>query len=386
METLISEVVSKFTARFNQAPLLVASPGRINIIGEHTDYHKGYVLPAAIDRYMVGGFSESGEKECSIYSIDYDEEILVDPNKLQPLKKGSWANYVLGVIKELSAINKKIAGFNLVFSGNIPVGAGLSSSAALENCLVYGLNELFRLGLNREEMATVAMRAEHNFVGVECGIMDQYASMLGKKDHAIQLDCENHEATYLRLKMDNLKWVLLNTQVKHSLIDTPFNQRQEECRNGLREIQKTDNNVRFLRHATSAHLKNIREKISSLIHRRCSYVIEENERVLEAVKLLESGEWEKLGSLLYESHVGLQHKYEVSCPELDFLVDQTRDKSDVLGSRMMGGGFGGCTLNLVRKSYVDTFLAEMKELYHNRFNIELTSYIVSISHGSGIIT
>ncbi len=385
METIIQEVKSKFVSRFQAEPLLVTSPGRINLIGEHTDYNDGYVLPAAIDKYIIGGFSKSNNNSCILHSINYDEEISITLDDLEPRAKGNWVNYVLGVIHEIRALGRDIGGFCLTIGGNIPEGAGLSSSAALENCVAIGLNELFQLDLSKEELISVSMRAEQNFVGVACGIMDQYASMFGKKDHAILLDCENLEAKLLPIQSDDYQWVLLNTQVEHSLVDSPFNQRKEECKSGVKELQKSFDNIASLRHANINQLDIIRSKISDLVYKRCSYVLEENERVLKAKKALESKDWKELGTLLYASHEGLKTKYEVSCPELDFLVDQTKSRKEVPGSRMMGGGFGGCTLNLVSTSYVDSFIKEMNDLYRDNFNMELEAYVVSITDGTHLV-
>ena len=385
MEAIIREVKSKFINRFQAEPVLVASPGRINIIGEHTDYNNGFVLPAAIDKYIVGGFSKKGNNSCVLYSIDYDEELNLDLTNLKPGPKGSWANYVIGVIHEIRALGKDIGGFYLVIGGNIPSGAGLSSSAALENCVVFGLNELFQLDLSKEQMVSVSQKAEQNFVGVACGIMDQYASMFGEKDHAILLDCQHLEAEFIPTQSDEYRWVLLNTQVAHSLIHSPYNQRKEECKTGVEVLRKSFEGIASLRQANTDHLKVLEDAELGSAYQRCSYVVEENDRVLKAKEALRSMDWEQLGTLLYASHEGLQHKYEVSCPELDFLVDQTKSRKDVLGGRMMGGGFGGCTLNLVSSSSVDSFISEMKQLYQDHFNIELAAYQVSIVDGTQLM-
>lgn len=382
MEEIKQEVKSKFNSRFQTEPLLVASPGRINLIGEHTDYNDGFVLPAAIDKYIIGGFSKSDSNTCILYSIDFDEEIKIDLADIKAGPKGNWANYVIGVINEILMLGKEIGGFYLVVGGNIPVGAGLSSSAVLENCIVFGLNELFHLSLSKVQMVTISQKAEQNFVGVACGIMDQFASMFGKNDHAILLDCEQLKTEFIPTQLEEYQWVLLNTQVKHSLLDSPYNQRKEECKTGVEVLQKSFEGITSLRHANADQLKVLENAGLDLVYQRCSYVIEENDRVIRATEALKSENWKKFGELLYASHEGLRHKYDVSCTELDFLVDQTKTRKDVLGSRMMGGGFGGCTLNLVSTSTVDSFINEMKLLYQNHFDIELEAYLVSIVDGT----
>ena len=382
MEKLVEHVRSDFESRFRKKPIFIASPGRINIIGEHTDYNGGLVLPAAIDKYIAGAFTVNHTTECTVRAVDFDKEFTFRLNKVEPEEKGSFANHILGVVHEIQKQGIQLGGFDLSFSGNIPQGAGLSSSAALGNCIVYGLNKLFQLDLSNEEMINIAVKAEHNFVGVECGIMDQFASMNGRKNHLILLDCATGKHDFIPVTLNEYQFVLLNSNVSHSLQDSEYNQRKEECIKGLKAIQKSHTQIKTFRDITIQNLDGIREEISEVMYKRCSYVIEENQRTLNMVEAYKNNQWETVGSLLYASHNGLQNKYEVSCPELDFLVEQTKDRSDVVGSRMMGGGFGGCTINLVKSNSITSFVDEMRELYTTKFNLRLSAYPVSIVNGT----
>jgi galactokinase len=386
MMQLAENIRSAFIKRFNRNPLLVASPGRINLIGEHTDYNDGYVFPAAIDKYIIGAFSKSDDDYSHICAMDMNEETIVDMNNLKRQDSGSWENYVLGVIDELNKRGSKPGNFNMVFAGDIPLGAGLSSSAALENCVVFGLNKLFDLGLKKEEMIQISMQAEHNFAGVKCGIMDQFASMNGVEGHAIFLDCRNLSYSQIPIQADDYQLILINTNVKHKLADSAYNKRKEECNEGLAIIQNDFPEVNSLRDVDLQNLNRIKDKMPETVYKRCHYVIEENARVVESKSAIEEKDWKKFGELLFSSHDGLKNLYEVSCTELDFLVDKAKENPAVIGSRMMGGGFGGCTINIIYNSDAEALISNIKKDYFKQFGWELDVYPVSISDGVRVIT
>ena len=276
---------------------------------------------------------------------------------------GSWKNYVCGVVDELHKKGLKPGNFNLLFSGDIPLGAGLSSSAALENCVVFGLNNLFDLGLSKEEMILISMQAEHNFAGVKCGIMDQFASMNGEVGHAMFLDCRDLSYSQIPIHAEDYQLILINTNVKHQLADSDYNKRKEECQEGLTIIQNDFPQINSLCNAKLNQLEEVKQDMPKTIYKRCLYVIEENERVIASRLAIETIDWKKFGELLFASHDGLQNLYEVSCAELDFLVEKAKEHPDVIGSRMMGGGFGGCTLNLVKKENTTEFIDQVKQMW-----------------------
>jgi len=386
MNTQLTEhIQSAFEKHFNQAPLLVASPGRINLIGEHTDYNNGFVFPASIDKYIIAAFSKSDNKLSYIYSIDFDEGVTIDLNNFEKQETGSWKNYVFGVIDELQKRGIKLGNFNLVFGGNIPLGAGLSSSAALENSIVFGLNELFDLGISKEEMALISMYAEHHFAGVECGIMDQFSIMSGKAGNALFLDCRDLSYEQVSIQLEDYQLILINTNVKHQLAGSAYNKRKSECSDGLRILQSKYPQLQSLRDANSKQLNALKEEMPPIIFKRCLYVIEENERVKAAKMAIQNNQWKNFGQLLFASHHGLQHLYEVSCPELDFLVEQARNHGAVIGSRMMGGGFGGCTLNLIQNDSVEDFISKVTKDYYRKFNQSVSFYPVHIADGTHIV-
>lgn len=377
MDKLISDVKTTFTNTFQTDPLLVFSPGRINIIGEHTDYNDGFVFPAAINKGIVAAFQKSGSGKCSVHAINMDNKIEFSLNDIKPYKQGSWVNYILGVVAELQKRNAPIGNFNMVFKGDIPAGSGLSSSAALENSVVFGLNELFDLNLSKQDMIHISQKAEHNFVGVNCGIMDQYASMFGIKNNALLLDCRSLEAKPFEIDFKNHQLILINTNVKHSLSDSAYNERRSVCEHVSNLLK-----IKALRDADEDDLLTIKAQISDEDYQKALYVIQENERAQNAAKAIQNGDLESLGTLIYASHDGLQHQYKVSCEELDFLVAQAKLNKNVLGARMMGGGFGGCTINLVAKENAEAFIADVSATYAKKFNKTCSVYQVELSDGT----
>jgi galactokinase len=360
--------------------IVVQSPGRINLIGEHTDYNDGYVLPAAVDKKSVFHLTQNGSaNRVNIIAQNMNETFSFDLSDFQPIKNG-WENYVMGVVRELQNLGAKIQGFDGKFGGDVPIGGGMSSSAALECSLAYGLNELFALGLDKWQLIKASQLAEHNFVGIKCGIMDQFASMMGQKNRVMLLDCRSLEFQYFPFDLENYQLLLLNTNVSHSLASSAYNTRREECETGVSILQKKHPEVKSLRDVSFDMLHASIADLSKTVFKRCKHVVLENNRVLEATKALNNNDFPKLGELIYQSHFSLQ-----SCPELDFLVQQTLDKEYVLGSRMMGGGFGGCTINLIKTSEVAGFKSKVALNYQKEFGKELTPYEVSIEDGAGLV-
>jgi galactokinase len=380
--------MSRLKTDFNDfhPELWISSPGRINLIGEHTDYNNGFVFPAAIDRSIRFGFRRnSSSSGCTVYSADYDKVLEFD---LQQVERSEveWENYILGVIHEIQSLDKKLKGFDCILRSELPIGAGLSSSAAMECGLAYGLNVLFDLNLSSTDIVKMGQRAEHNFVGTKCGIMDQYASVLGRDGHALLLDCRSITHRYVPLDLSPYALLLLNTRVSHNLASGEYNKRRADCFEGVRLLnEKAGLGLTTLRDLTSEQLQKHKELLSPRIASRCAYVLEENERVIEASKALERHDLKCFGKLLYRSHEGLRHEYEVSCAELDFLVDYSQEKEYVLGSRMMGGGFGGCTLNLVRKDHLEEYVADISKAYAVQFGLELEPIPVNPAQGTHII-
>jgi len=370
-----------FRQKFGEAPtLLVRAPGRINLIGEHTDYNDGFVLPAAIDRAVWFAVSPRNDRRLQFYAFDLGEEF---QGQLDALNKSSlgWPNYLLGCFSELIRDNYSIPGVNVVFGGDIPLGAGLSSSAALESGMLFSINRLFNLDLTRPELARIAQRAENNFVGMNCGIMDMFASLLGRSGCAIKLDCRSLEHEYIPIQKDDTTLLLCDTGVKHQLVDSEYNTRRQECETGVRHLQQVFPAVHSLRDVNSAMLYSEKSRLSPVVFQRCNYVIEENARVLLACEKLKEKGLSALGPLLLASHEGLKNKYQVSCPELDFLVEHTPQNPSFFGARMVGGGFGGCTLHLLKKEAVEGFQTDISQKYRNKWGRDLRTWEVGITDG-----
>jgi galactokinase len=378
---LSEEIKKRFIALYDSSPLLVRSPGRVNLIGEHTDYNEGFVLPAAIDKEIVCAMAPNYSQKARIMAYDLDESIEFDIDTLKHSDRG-WPNYIAGVIDQFVKLDKAIEGFDCVFGGNIPLGAGLSSSAAMECAFAYAFNNIFDHGLSSLELIKLAQRAENEFVGVQCGIMDQFASIQGKSDQVFRLDCKTLDFEYYDLVMDTYRIVLCDTRVKHSLASSEYNTRRQECDAGVAILQQHYPNIHSLRDVAHQQLQEHKDAFDPVIYKRCRYVVEENNRVLEACKKLEVHDYQGFGNLMYQSHLGLSNDYEVSCPELDFLYEKAREHPGVSGARMMGGGFGGCTINLVHIHQLNTFISDMSEAYAAKFNIDLKTYTVKIENGT----
>ena len=365
-----------FIERFSSNPVFYASAGRINLIGEHTDYNGGFVFPGAIDKYIMTAININGTDKVRLYSVDmnqYTEFGLREEDK--PAEQ--WACYVFGVCREVIKRGFEVKGFDAVFAGNVPLGAGLSSSAALESCFAYALNDLFNDNkISIFELALIGQSTEHNYCGVNCGIMDQFASVFGKKDCLMRLDCRSLEFKYFPFKPMGYKLVLVNSQVKHELVDSPYNKRRESCERVAKTL-----GVETLRDADMSMLEAAKAQISDEDYKRAVYVIGEKQRVLDVCEALEKGDYETVGQRMYETHHGLSKDYEVSCEELDFLNDVAKE-CGVTGSRIMGGGFGGCTINLVKEDLYDTFVQTAKTKFNEKYGIEPIIIDVVISDGA----
>ena len=380
MSATASHVKEVFKKKFLQDPHLYFSPGRINLIGEHVDYNDGFVMPAAIDKGIDYAIALNETDEINFYSIDFDEALSLNITGIKKME--GWKNYVLGVVNEFQLLNLSLKGFNCVFGGDIPIGAGISSSASLEGGIAFAINELMDFGLNRKELALLCQRAEHNFPNVKCGIMDQYANMFGKKNYVMLLDCQSITHEYLPLGLKSYKIVLINTKVHHALVASEYNQRRKECEEGL-EILKKYSNVQSFRDVTKPEsLAGFENRMSKEVYKRCLYVIEEILRTKKAAQLLKQNDIEAFGKLMFQTHEGLKNLYHVSCKELDFLVDYAAKNKDVVGARLMGGGFGGCTINIVKENGKEQFLLETLSAYKKEFNIDAAVYEVNVVDGT----
>jgi galactokinase len=382
---LTKSVESVFKEKFKEHPLLIRSPGRVNLIGEHTDYNKGFVLPAAIDKSIYFAIAPRNDRRCTVVAMDMNDEHEFSIDDLPSTPKG-WPNYLMGVVDQFIQSTYAIQGFNCVFGGDIPIGAGMSSSAALEAGLAFALNYIFKLQIDDITLVKVAQKAENVFVGVQCGIMDQYINIFGKQDNVLRIDCRSLEYKYYPFAFHTVSLVLFDTRVSHSLASSEYNKRREECSEGVAIIKKRCPEVNSLRDVTVEMLQRFKDKMDTTIYRRCKYVVEENDRVLQACRELEKGDLKAFGKHMAKTHEGLSRDYEVSCKELDYLVELVQNDPQVYGSRMMGGGFGGCTINLIENSHVDEVSIMVAERYKQKFNRDLKTYITSIGSGTNIIT
>ena len=374
------KIRDKFQELFNTEGTVFASPGRINLIGEHTDYNGGFVFPGAIDKGMIAEIKPNGTGKVRAFSIDLNDYAEFGLNE-EDAPKASWARYIFGVCREIIKRGGQIQGFDTVFAGDVPLGAGMSSSAALESTYAFALNELFSLGIDKFELAKIGQSTEHNYCGVNCGIMDQFASIFGKEGSLIRLDCRSLEYKYFPFNPVGYKLVLLDSVVKHELASSAYNKRRQSCENAAAAIRRNHPEVEFLRDATMGMLNEVKGDISAEDYMRAEYVIEEVQRVLDVCEALEKGDYETVGQKMYETHHGMSKLYEVSCEELDFLNDVAK-KCGVTGSRVMGGGFGGCTINLVKDELHDAFIKEAFESYTKQFGHEPKVYEVVISDGA----
>jgi galactokinase len=394
---------SHFLNHFNDAPaFIVKSPGRINLIGEHIDYNHGFVLPAAIDKFIEVAIGKRTDGTIHMVAVDLGQTILLPMHNLTP-HATVWVNYIIGVVDQVlntennvASIENNVAkikdefngGFNICVQGNIPLGAGLSSSAALECAVLFALNELYSLSFTKMQMALMAQSAEHTFAGVHCGLMDMFASLHGEKNKAILLDCDSLAFTYYPLALNDYSIVLFDTQIKHALASSEYNTRRLECERGLKLIQEKYPTVKTFRDISIEQVETClasNDINGSKVYQRCKYVVEEMQRVQLAVQDLEKSDMKAFGKKMFETHKGLSNLYEVSCPELDFLVEAVSNNENVLGARMMGGGFGGCTINIIKKSAVEEITKALTASYAQLMHKELAVYITSIEEGTHLV-
>ncbi|MCH5335699.1 MAG: galactokinase [Alistipes sp.] len=369
------KVAQKFAEIFGEGARMFASPGRINLIGEHTDYNGGFVFPGAVDKGIVAAIRPNGTGKINAFALDLDDSDTFGLSEHEAPSKG-WARYIFGVVREMSKRGVKVGGFDTVFSGDVPLGAGMSSSAALESTYAFAINTLYGGNIDKFELARVGQATEHNYCGVNCGIMDQFASVFGKAGHLMRLDCRSMEFEYFPFNPKGYKLVLLDSRVKHELVGSPYNDRRASCERVAKVLGQE-----FLRGATMEQLEAIKDKISDEDYRRARYVIGEERRVLDVCDALEKGDYETVGKRMYETHWGMSKDYEVSCEELDFLAT-VAEECGVTGSRIMGGGFGGCTINLVKEELFDNFIATARRRFCEKYGHEPEVYNVVISDGS----
>jgi galactokinase len=386
METQCLERVRRaFERRFGKPTLLVRSPGRVNLIGEHTDYNQGFVLPGAVDKAIWLAVAPRGDERCRFFAVDFGEAYEAS---LESLAKSEvhWANYLLGVLSELMKDGHRPRGLDCAFGGDVPIGSGLSSSAALECGFAFALNELFALGYDREDLARLGQRSENRFVGVRCGIMDQFASLLGREGRVLRLDCRDLTYEYVPFERRDVRLVLCDTQVRRALAASEYNVRRAQCEAGVATIARHHPEVRSLREVTLEMLEIHRSELDPVVYRRCAYVVQENRRVVEACVALAQGDFVGVGRLMDQSHAGLRDEYEVSSAELDALAGAARAVPGVLGSRMMGAGFGGCTIHLVEEGALALFEERMTETFRQKLRKEPVVHVCRLTAGTEVVS
>jgi galactokinase len=379
----LKNCVQKNDSADQQEIIVVRAPGRANIIGEHTDYNYGLVMPIAIDRDVIVAGTPQKSNIIRLNSLDFKDEVSFDINDIKYESEHTWANYAKGVIKTLMEKGVEIpSGFSASIHGNVPIGAGMSSSAAIEVATATFLEEAFNLSLHPKDVALWCVEAENDFVGVNCGIMDQFASKLSKKDHALFIDCRDYSYQYIPFHINGYKVLLINSKVKRALFSTEYNIRRAECEKAVSILKSLYPDIESLRDVTINHLKDSKGRLDKRLFKRARHVINENERVITARKALEKDDLPKLGNLLVQSHESLRDDYEVSCPELDFLVETALSIRGVLGGRMMGGGFGGSTINIVKEDCLENITGEIQSNYKKRFDLTPEFYICDAADGA----
>ena len=377
-------LVKKFLALYEKEPLLVSAPGRVNLIGEHTDYNNGFVLPGAVSKRILFAMAKNDTEEIRVHANQYGESFRFPLHSDRSHEKG-WINYLVGMTHYIQQNGKKAGGVDVLIDGDIPVGAGMSSSAALTSGYGFGMNELFHLGMSRMDLAFAGQKTEHHFVGVQCGIMDQFASLHGKKNHVVKLDCRSLEFEYIPFQFPAYFVVLVNTMVSHSLEGSEYNVRRQQCEEGITLLKKKFPQITSLRDVSAEMLEKNRADLPPLVFKRCHFIIHEIQRLLAGCSMLKAGNLEAFGELMYATHEGLSKEYEVSCPESDFLVEITKKMKSVAGARQMGGGFGGCTINLVRADGLEQFGNDIQAAYKSTWGIIPEIYITQLENGVGLI-
>jgi galactokinase len=379
-----SELQGRFRAMFNTSATIYRAPGRVNLIGEHTDYNGGFVLPAAIGFSCWTAAAARKDRKITVYSENLDEAATADLDDLGPLGKKAWANYPLGVAWALQEAGNRLGGVDLYFAGEVPLGAGLSSSAAIEVSSGLALLHTSGLRIDRTALALVCQRAENEFVGARCGIMDQFISCHGLADHALLLDCRSLELRMLAIPQ-NITLAICNTMVTHELSVSEYNVRRAQCEQAVQLLGEVLPGIRAVRDVTRSQLEEHGDLLNSELYKRARHVITENERVLQAAQAFQSGAIGKLSQLMADSHRSLRDDYEVSCPELDIMVEIAMRQRGVLGARMTGGGFGGCTVSLVEDTYAQEFQQKVSAAYTSATGLRPDIYLCKASQGAEII-
>jgi galactokinase len=377
---MIFHLNHQFIELFGKQPMFYSSPGRVNLIGEHTDYNEGFVLPGAIDKSIYVAIAKNEERKLRVFANQFNQRNEVDLDALKPVQ--GWFTYLAGMMFHFLEDGLPVGGVDLIIDGDVPVGAGMSSSAAICSAFGFAINELYCLGLNRMQIALTGQKTEHNFAGVKCGIMDQFASLHGKAGFVMKLDCRSLEYEYIPFDFPDYKIVLVNSMVSHSLASSEYNVRRQQCEEGLTIMKQFKTGIRSLRDLSLNELETHRQQFPPEVYNKCHYVLSENERLLNGCVLLRKGDIESFGKLMYKTHEGLSKEYNVSCEELDFLVDTAKKQEGVAGARMMGGGFGGCTINLVKTKDIPAFEKAITEAYIQRFNKNPEIYVTQIEDGA----
>jgi galactokinase len=380
---MIKKLQQVFRERFNKEPLIIGAPGRVNLIGEHTDYNNGFVLPGAVDKRIYVAIAPNNTNTVNVFANQFNETYSFSLDITEPHE--GWMNYLLGVSYHIQQQGKKIGGVDVLIDGDIPVGAGMSSSAALCSAYGFALNELFQLGYSRMDLAFIGQKTEHTFVGVKCGIMDQFASLHGKKGHVVKLDCRSLEYEYIPFDFPEYKIVLVNSMVSHSLAGSEYNVRRQQCEEGVAILKKHYADITSLRDIEPARLLQHKDELPAIVFDRCSYVVYEKERLLAGCEALKKNDLAAFGKLMYATHEGLSKKYSVSCTELDFLVERAQPIAGVMGARMMGGGFGGCTINIVQTDAVASFTEKIQQAFHSLFKKTPDVYVTQIEDGTKVL-
>ena len=384
MASMMQEEIRKqFVQRYNKEPLIISAPGRVNLIGEHTDYNEGFVLPGAIDKRINIAISRNETDVVNVFAQDFNDSFSFSLDDIRPSK--GWTTYIQGVTYHIQQKGKKLHGVDVWIDGNVPVGGGMSSSAALCSGYGFALNELFQLGFSRLDLAYIGQITEHTFAGVKVGIMDQFASLHGKKDHVIKLDCRSMEYEYIPFRFPDYKIVMVNSMVSHSLASSEYNVRRQQCEEGVGILKKSYPSIHSLRDIAPDQLEKHKSELPEVVYRRCKFVIGEKDRLLTGCEELRNGDLIAFGKLMYTTHQGLSKDYEVSCRELDFLAENAREIPQVAGTRMMGGGFGGCTINIVEAGSVDGFSKKITEAYNKQFGKIPEIYITQIEDGVSVL-
>lgn len=380
---IAEQLHQQFRELYNKEALVIAAPGRVNLIGEHTDYNEGFVLPGAVDKKMYVAMAENNTDTINVYANQFKESYSFPLTGIQPVS--GWMNYLLGVTYHIQDRGKQIRGVDVIIDGDVPVGAGMSSSAALTSAYGFALNEIFQLGFSRMDLALIGQRTEHTFVGVMCGIMDQFASLHGKAGHVMRLDCRSLEYDYIPFHFPDYNIVLVNSMVSHSLAGSEYNIRRQQCEEGVSILKKHYADINSLRDVTMDVLELHRPELSSIVYDRCWYVVSEKERLLKGCEALQNGDLTTFGQMMNATHQGLSKQYSVSCTELDFLAERAGYIEGVMGSRMMGGGFGGCTINIVKKEAVPVFTEKIQKAFEQLFRQTPLVYVTQIEDGAKAI-